>query len=144
MPDGSLVVTGYRDAVWLRSRPSSEWRGVGANYRPEVGAEGKAPACVLVTSGQGLGDRMKVRWIVPLKLMSKLLQPIQFYPTSLPIIMMKLLFDCDMYCLMICAVSIMIPSIVAGSVVTLFGSAPGSDDVIILYTSALYITLILL
>ena len=68
MPDGSLVVTGYRDAVWLRSRPSSEWRGVGANYRPEVGAEGKAPACVLVTSGQGLGDRMKVRWIVPLKL----------------------------------------------------------------------------
>ena len=74
----------------------------------------------------------------------KLLQPIQFYPTSLPIIMMKLLFDCDMYCLMICAVSIMIPSIVAGSVVTLFGSAPGSDDVIILYTSALYITLILL
>ena len=49
-----------------------------------------------------------------------------------------------MYCLMICALSIMIPSIVAGSVVTLFGSAPGSDDVIILYTSALYITLILL
>ena len=60
------MVTGYRDAVWLRSRPSSEWRGVGANYRPEVGAEGKAPACVLVTSGQGLGDRMTVRWIVPL------------------------------------------------------------------------------
>ena len=49
-------------------------------------------SCVMVTSGQGLGDRMKVRWIVPLKLMSKLLQPIQFYPTSLPIIMMKLLF----------------------------------------------------
>ena len=70
MPKGSLVVTGLRDAVWLRSRPSSEWRGVGANYRPEVGAEGKAPACVLVTSGRGLGDRMKVQWIVPLKLMS--------------------------------------------------------------------------
>ena len=66
-PDGSLVVTGYRDAVWLRSRPSSEWRGVGANHRPEVGAEGKAPACVLVTSGQGLRDRMRVPWIVPLK-----------------------------------------------------------------------------
>jgi len=72
---------------------------------------------------------------------SKLLQPIQFYPTSLPIVMMKLLFDCDMYCLMICAVSIMIPSMAAGSVVTLFGSAPGSDDVINLDTRALYITL---
>ena len=35
---------------------------------------------------------------------------------------------------MICAVSIMIPSMAAGSVVTLFGSAPGSDDVIILGT----------
>ena len=44
----------------------------------------------------------------------------------------------------ICAVSIMIPSMAAGSVATIFGSAPGSDDVIILYTSALYITLILL
>ena len=44
----------------------------------------------------------------------------------------------------ICAVSIMIPSMAAGSVVTLFGSAPGSDYVIILYTSALYIILILL
>ena len=49
-----------------------------------------------------------------------------------------------MYCLMICAVSIMIPSMAAGSVATIFGSAPGSDDVIILYTSALYIILILL
>ena len=44
----------------------------------------------------------------------------------------------------ICAVSIMIPSMAAGSVATIFGSAPGSDDVIILYTSALYIILILL
>ena len=32
----------------------------------------------------------------------------------------------------ICAVSIMIPSMAAGSVATIFGSAPGSDDVIIL------------
>ena len=45
-----------------------------------------------------------------------------------------------MYCLMICAVSIMIPSMAAGSVVTLFGSAPGSDDVITLYR-AHYFTL---
>ena len=41
----------------------------------------------------------------------------------------------------ICAVSIMIPSMAAGSVVTLFGSAPGSDDVINLDTRALYVTL---
>ena len=90
---------------------------------------------------------MQVRWIVPLKLMSKLLQPIQIYPTSLPIIMMQLLFDCDMYCLMICAVSIMIPSMAAGSVVTLFGSAQGpmtSSFCTPAAPSAHYITLILL
>ena len=87
------MVTGYHDAVWLRSRPSSEWRGVGANHRPEVGAEGKASACVLVTSGQGLGDRMRAWWIVPLQ--SRLLQLSQIYPTSLHIIKMKLFIDCD-------------------------------------------------
>ena len=38
------------------------------------------------------------------------------------------------------AVSIKIPSMAAGCVVTLFGSAPGSDDVINL-DRALYITL---
>ena len=38
----------------------------------------------------------------------------------------------------ICAVSIMIPSMAAGSVVTLFGSAPGSDDVIILDRAHLF------
>ena len=42
---------------------------------------------------------------------------------------------------MICAVSIMIPSMAAGSVATIFGSAPGSDDVIILYTSSAQRTL---
>ena len=39
-----------------------------------------------------------------------------------------------------CAMSIKIPSMAAGCVVTLFGSAPGSDDVIIL-DRAHYVTL---
>ena len=38
----------------------------------------------------------------------------------------------------ICAVSIMIPSMAAGSVVTLFGSAPGSDDAGVILWSAKY------
>ena len=37
-----------------------------------------------------------------------------------------------------CAVSIKIPSMAAGCVVTLFGSAPGSDDVISLDPRTLY------
>ena len=37
-----------------------------------------------------------------------------------------------------CAVSIKIPSMAAGCVVTLFDSAPGSDDVISLDKCALY------
>ena len=40
-----------------------------------------------------------------------------------------------------CAVSIKIPSMAAGCVVTLFDSAPGSDDVFSLDTRAPYITL---
>ena len=53
-------------------------------HRPEVGAEGKAPACVLVTSGQGLG-RSDDGAVDCSSLQSTLLQSSQFYPpTSLP------------------------------------------------------------
>ena len=56
--------------------------------------------------------------------------PSQVISTQLlNLIQMKLLYLIVIF-IAICAVSIMIPSMAAGSVVTLFGSAPGSDDVI--------------
>ena len=53
---------------------------------------------------------------------------------------MKLLYLIVIF-IAICAVSIKIPSMAAGCVVTLFDSAPGSDDVFSLDTRAPYITL---
>ena len=54
-------------------------------------AEGNATACVLVTSGQGLGDRMSGRGADCSSLSnSRQPQPSHFYP-----IQMKLFIDCD-------------------------------------------------
>ena len=119
---GSFIPCRVRDWELCCWRPSSKWP---ASVLLSPCGRRERYSCVLVTSGQGLGDRMSGRGglFLPLSTINTA-QSSHFYRRKIFIVIFNA----------ICAVSIMIPSMAAGSVVTLFGSAQGLNDVIILGT----------